>query len=129
MTSDRTTQMMIAEALWQRWGDFGLKDGMKFEIEFHFYASKENLADNLVVSIEKAGLSVKKKANRKFFIIRGWFVTVSMTQTWTLDAFQEQTRQFSIVADMLDVKFDGAGAYMPWQGKEPPKRDSHSQSK
>jgi hypothetical protein len=128
MANDLAWQLKTNEALWQRWLDFGITPGSEFEIEFHFYTSKENSADALLTGLEKAGLSAKKEVSRTLFIIKGWLITVPITQPWTLEALNDQTRRFCRLADMLHLTFDGCGAYMPWQGPQPPQRGSRSQS-
>ena len=100
--------------------DFGIIPGTEFEVEFHFHTAKENIADALIAGLEKTGLSAQKKARRTLFIINGWSITVPISQSWTLDILNDQTRQFCRLADMFRLDFDGCGAYMPWQGKEPP---------
>ena len=126
MSNDLSWQLKTNETLWQRWLDFGITPGTEFEIEFHFYTSKKNSADALIAGLEKAELTAKKKVSRTLFFIKGWSVTVPISQPWTLEVLNEQTRRFCRLADMLRLEFDGCGAYMPWQEKEPPKWGSHS---
>lgn len=127
MANDLSHQLKTNEALWQRWLDFGITSGADFEVEFHFYTTKENSADGLITGLKKAGLTAKKEVSRTLFFIKGWSVTVSISQPWTLEVLNEQTRRFCRLADMLQVVFEGCGAYMPWQEQQPPKRGSHSQ--
>jgi hypothetical protein len=126
MANEVAWHLKTNEALWQRWMDFGITPGNEFEIEFHFYTSKENSADALIAGLEKAGLSAKKEVSRTLFFIKGWLITVPMTHTWTLEALNDQTRRFCKLADMLNLTFEGCGAYMPWQGQQPPPRESNS---
>ena len=126
MANDLSWQLKTNEALWQRWMDFGITPGREFEIEFHFYATNENSADALITGLEKFGLSANKKVKRTLFIIKGWFITVPISQPWTLEALNNQTRQFCRLADMLRLTFDGCGSYMPRQENEPPQQGSHS---
>jgi regulator of ribonuclease activity B len=126
MPNDLSYNLKLNEVLWKRWLDFGITPGTEFEIEFHFSAGKENDANALISGLEKTGLSAQKKARRTLFIINGWSITVPISQSWTLDILNDQTRQFCRLADMLRLDFDGCGAYMQWQGKEPPKHGSHS---
>jgi hypothetical protein len=128
MANDLSWQLKTNEVLWQRWMDFGITPGDEFEIEFHFYTSKEKEADALITGLEKAGLSAKKEVNRTLFILKGWSITVPISQPWSLEALNDQTRRFCKLADMLHLAFEGCGAYMPWQGKQPPPWESHSQS-
>ena len=127
MANDLARQLKTNETLWQRWLDFGITPGTEFEIEFHFYTSKETEADKLIAGLEKAGLSAKKDVSRTLFILKGWSVTAPMSYTWTLDTLNEQTRRFCRLADMLNIVFEGCGAYMPWEGQQPPPWGSHSQ--
>ena len=127
MANDLRHNLKLNEALWQRWLDFGITPGAEFEIEFHFYAAKENSANALIAGLEKTGLSAKKKVRRTLFVIKGWAITVPMSRPWTLELLNDQTRQFCRLADMLRLDFDGCGAYMPWQGKQPPPPGSRSQ--
>lgn len=129
MANDLSYQLKIMEALWQRWLEFGITPGAKFEVEFHFYSAKESPADALITGLEKAGLAARKEARRTLFIIKGWHVTTSISQSWTLETLNDQIRLFCRLADMLRLDFDGCGAYMPWQGQEPPKPGLHSQTK
>lgn len=129
MTTDLAYQLKTNEALWQRWLDFGITSGTSFEIEFHFYTSKEKAADELITGLEKAGLTARKSMSRTLLILKGWSVTVPISQSWTLEVLNEQTRRFCKLAEMLHIGFDGCGAYMPQEGKEPPKSGSLSQSK
>src|SRR5262245_47488023 len=110
MSNDLTWQLKTNETLWQRWMDFGVTPGTEFEIEFHFYTSKENSADALIAGLEKAGLSAKKKVSRTLFILKGWSITVPISQPWTLDTLNDQTRRFCRLADMLHLTFEGCGA-------------------
>lgn len=127
MANDISAQLKTNEVLWKRWLDFGITPNTEFEIEFHFYTSKENSADAFIAGLEKAGLSAKKEVSRTLLIIKGWLITVPISQQWTLDSLNDQTRQFCKLADMLHLVFEGCGAYMPWQGQQPPKPGSHSQ--
>lgn len=127
MANDLSWHLKTNDALWQRWKDFGIASGTEFEIEFHFYSSKENSADALITGLERAGLSARKKVSRTLFIIKGWSVTVPISQSWTLEALNDQTRQFCRLADMLRLGFEGCGAYMPWKEQRPPQRGSQSQ--
>ncbi|MBK9925779.1 MAG: ribonuclease E inhibitor RraB [Anaerolineales bacterium] len=124
MANDLPYQLKTNEMLWHRWLDFGITSGAEFEVEFHFYTSKEQAADELIAGLEKAGLSAKKSINRTLFILKGWTITVPISQSWTLEILNEQTRRFCKLADMLHLTFDGCGAYMPWKGQEPPKHKS-----
>ena len=126
MAKDLSYQLKTNEALWQRWMDFGITPGTEFEIEFHFYTSKEKAADALIAGLQKGGLSARKEISRTLVILKGWSITVPITQSWTLEALNEQTRRFCRLADMLPVVFEGCGAYMPWQEQHPPKRGSRS---
>ena len=127
MTNDLSWQLKTNEALWQRWLDFGITPGAEFEIEFHFFTTKENSADALITGLEKSGFTARKNVRRTLLILKDWYITVPIFQTWTLDALNDQTRRFCKLADMLHVVFDGCGAYMPWQEQQPPKRGSRSQ--
>jgi hypothetical protein len=124
MANDLAKQLKTNEALWKRWMEFGIAPGDKFEIEFHFYTSKEKEADSLISGLEKAGLSARKEMSRTLFVLKGWSITVPISQAWTLDILNDQARRFCKLADMLHLVFDGCGAYMPWQGQEPPKHSS-----
>jgi len=127
LATDLSYQLKADKALWQRWMDFGITSGTEFEIEFHFYTPKEASADSLISGLEKAGFTAKKSVRRTLLILKDWYITVPIFQTWTLDALNDQTRRFCKLADMLHVVFDGCGAYMPWQEQQPPKRGSRSQ--
>jgi len=127
MANDLSWQLKTNETLWQRWLDFGITPGTEFEIEFHFYTSKENSADKLITGLEKAGFAAKKSVRRTLLILKDWYITVIISQSWTLEALNDRTRQFCRLADMLRLTFEGCGAYMPWQGQQPPRRGSHSQ--
>src|SRR5687767_3877479 len=120
MANDLAHNLKINEALWQRWLDFGITPGTEFEIEFHFHTAKENFADTLIAGLEKAELTAKKKVSRTLFFIKGWSVTVPISQPWTLEVLNEQTRRFCRLADMLPIVFEGCGAYMPWHEQQPP---------
>ncbi len=113
MSNDLAWQLKANEALWQRWLEFGIAPGDEFEIEFHFYTSKESLADGLISGFEKTGLTARKEVNRTLFIRKGWYIMVPILQSWTLDVLNGRTRQFCRLADMTHVVFDGCGAYMP----------------
>ena len=125
MSTDLAYQLKTNEALWQRWLDFGITPGDEFEVEFHFYTSKEKEADELIAGLEKAGLSGKKSMSRTLLILKGWSITVPISQSWTLEILNEQTRRFCKLSDMLHVGFEGCGAYMPWEGEKPPNSGSH----
>jgi hypothetical protein len=128
MSNDLSWQLKTNETLWQRWLDFGIRPGAEFEVEFHFFTVKESSADALISGLEKAGFAAKKSLRRTLLILKDWYITVPISQEWTLETLNNQTRQFCRLADMLRLNFDGCGAYMPWQEKEPPKWGSHSQS-
>jgi hypothetical protein len=115
MANDLAWQLKTNEALWQRWLEFGISSVDEFEIEFHFYTSKESSADALITGLEKAGFKARKGVRRTLFILKGWYVTVPISQPWTLEALNDQTRQFCRLADLLRLDFDGCGAYMPSQ--------------
>jgi len=124
VASDLAWQLKTNKTLWERWMDFGITPGDEFEIEFHFYTSKEKEADALIAGLEKAGLSARKEVSRTLFVLKGWSITVPISQPWTLDVLNDQTRRFCRLADMLHLVFDGCGAYMSWEGQEPPKHSS-----
>ena len=127
MANDIAWQLKTNEALWQRWLDFGITPDAEFEVEFHFYTAKEGSANSLITGLEKAGFSAKKSVRRTLFVLKDWYITVTISQPWTLEALNDQTRQFCRLADMLRLTFDGCGAYMPWQELHPPRQGSHSQ--
>ncbi len=127
MANDLSWQLKTNETLWQRWMDFGITPGSEFEVEFHFYTAKEASADALISGLEKAGFTAKKSVRRTLLILKDWYITVPISQAWTLEALNDQTRQFCRLADMLRLSFDGCGAHMPWQEKKPPKWGSNSQ--
>src|SRR4030095_3864838 len=129
MANDLPWQLKTNETLWQRWMDFGISPGTEFEIEFHFYTTKENSADALITGLEKSGFTAKKSVRRTLLFLKDWYITVPISQSWTLEALNDQTRRFCKLADMLHLDFEGCGAYMPWQGQEPPKRGSHLKPK
>ena len=120
MANDLSYQLKTNEVLWQRWLDFGITPGAEFEIEFHFYTSKEDSAAALINGLQKTGFAAKKSVRRTLFILKDWYITVPISQSWTLEALNDRTRQFCRLADMLRLTFDGCGAYMPWQGEQPP---------
>ena len=120
MPNDLSSQLRMNEVLWKRWLDFGIKPGTDFEIEFHFYTAQETSADALIRGLEKVRLTARKELSRTLLIIKGWHVTVPISRSWTLEALNDQTRQFCRLADMLRLTFDGCGAYMPRQGQHPP---------
>lgn len=120
MANDLAWQLKTNETLWQRWMDFGINSGDEFEVEFHFYTSMEKQADLLIAGLQKIGLSTRKEINRMLFILKGWYVTVPISQSWTLDTLNEQTRRFCRLADMMHLSYEGCGAYMPWKGEKPP---------
>jgi len=126
MANDLSYQLKTNEVLWQRWLDFGITPGAEFEIEFHFYTSKEDSAAALINGLQKAGFTAKKSVRRTLLILKDWYITVPISQSWTLEALNDRTRQFCRLADMLRLTFDGCGAYMPWQGGQPPQRRSRS---
>jgi hypothetical protein len=115
MTNDLSWQLKTNEALWQRWLEFGITPGTEFEVEFQFYAAKEDSADTLISGLEKSSYVARKEVKRTLFVIKGWYVTVLISQPWTLEALNDRTRQFCRLADMLRLVFDGCGAYMPSQ--------------
>jgi hypothetical protein len=115
MANDLASQLKMNEVLWQRWVQFGITPGTEFEVEFHFNTAKEASADALITGLEKAGFTPKKSARRALFVRRNWHVTVPISQPWTLEALNDQTRRFCRLADMLRLDFDGCGAYMPSQ--------------
>ena len=119
MTNDLAWQLKTNEALWQRWLEFGLAPGDEFEVEFHFYTAKESVADRLIEGFAKTGLTARKEVSRTLFILKGWHVTVPISQSWTLDVLNDQTRQFCRLAAMTQVAFEGCGAYMPSQKQRP----------
>jgi hypothetical protein len=121
MANDLSYQLKTNEVLWQRWLDFGITPGAEFEIEFHFYTSKEDSAAALINGLQKAGFAAKKSVRRTLFILKDWYITVPISQSWTLEALNDRTRQFCRLADILRLTFDGCGAYMPWQGEQPPR--------
>jgi hypothetical protein len=126
MANDLAWQLKTNETLWQRWLDFGITPGIEFEVEFHFFSTKESSVDALIAGLEKAGFTAKKSVRRTLLILKDWYITVPISQSWTLETLNNQTRQFCRLADMLHLGFEGCGAYMPWQGQEPPKWGSHS---
>jgi hypothetical protein len=128
MTNDLAWQLKTNETLWHRWLDFGINPGDEFEVEFHFYTRKEDKADAFISGLEKAGFTTKKSVRRTLLILKDWYITVPISQPWTLEALNDQTRQFCRLADMLRLAYEGCGAYMPWQGQQPPPRRHHSQS-
>jgi Regulator of ribonuclease activity B len=113
MTNDLAWQLKTNEALWQRWLDFGVTHGAEFEVEFHFYTTKEGSADALIRGLAKVGFTAKKSVRRTLFVVKDWYITVTISRPWTLEALNDQTRQFCRLADMLRLTFDGCGAYMP----------------
>ena len=115
MANDLAWQLKANESLWHRWLEFGLAPGDEFEFEFHFYTSKESLADKLVSGFEKTGFTARKEVNRTLLILKGWYITVPILRSWTLDVLNDQTRQFCRLADMTHVVFEGCGAYMSSQ--------------
>ena len=119
MTSDLAGQLKMNEALWKRWLEFGIAPGDEFEVEFHFYTSKERSADRLIAGFEKTGFTARKEVSRTLLILKGWYITVPISQAWTLDALNERSRQFCRLADMTQVAFEGCGAYMPSQKQRP----------
>src|SRR5687768_4670527 len=121
MANDLSYQLKTNEVLWQRWLDFGITPGAEFEIEFHFYTSKEDSAAALINGLQKVGFAAKKSVRRTLFILKDWYITVPISQSWTLEALNDRTRQFCRLADILRLTFDGCGAYMPWQGEQPPR--------
>jgi regulator of RNase E activity RraB len=129
VANDLSYQLKTNEALWQRWLDFGITPDAEFEVEFHFYTSKEKTSDELIAGLEKAGLLGRKSMSRTLLFLKGWSITVPITQPWTLDVLNEQTRRFCKLADMLHLVFDGCGAYMQWEDQEPPKPGFISQIK
>jgi hypothetical protein len=128
MSNDLAWQLKTNEALWQRWLDFGITPGTDFEVEFHFYTSKESSADGLITGLEKAGFAASKSVRRTLLILKDWYITVPISQPWTLETLNDQTRQFCRLADMLHLMYEGCGAYMPWQGQQPPPRRNNSRS-
>jgi len=126
MANDLSYPLKTNEVLWQRWLDFGITPGAEFKIEFHFYTSKEDSAAALINGLQKAGFAAKKSVRRTLFILKDWYITVTISQSWTLEALNDRTRQFCRLADMLRLTFDGGGAYMPWQGEQPPRPRSRS---
>jgi len=118
MSNDLPYQLKINEALWKRWLEFGISSGAEFEIEFHFFAAKEDTADKLIDGFEKSGFAAEKKGRRSLLFFKDWHVKVLISQRWTLEALNDRTRQFCRLADMLHVVFDGCGAYMPSQEQQ-----------
>jgi hypothetical protein len=129
MANDLSWQLKTNETLWHRWLDFGITQGAEFEVEFHFYTVKETSADALIAGLEKAGFTAKKSVRRTLLILKDWYITVPISQAWTLEALNDRTRQFCRLADMLNLTFEGCGAYMSWQDKKPPRHGFHSQSR
>lgn len=129
MANDLSYQLKTNETLWQRWLDFGITPGTEFEVEFHFFTAKGSSADALIAGLEKSGLTAKKSTRRTLLVLKDWYITVPISQAWTLEALNDQTRQFCRLADMLRLGFEGCGAYMPWQGQEPPKHSSQARPK
>jgi hypothetical protein len=119
MANDLAWQLKTNEALWQRWLEFGVAPGDEFEVEFHFYTSKEKLADMLIAGFEKTSITARKEVRRTLFILKGWYITVPISQSWTLDALNDRARQFCRLADMTNVVFEGCGAYMPSYEQRP----------
>jgi len=115
MANDLAWQLKTNEALWQRWLEFGLASGDEFEVEFHFYTSKESVADRLIEGFAKTGITARKEVSRTLFILKGWRITVPISQSWTLDVLNDRTRQFCRLADMTQVTFEGCGTYMSSQ--------------
>lgn len=115
MANDLSFQLRANEILWQRWLEFGITPGDKFEIEFHFSTVREDAANALITGLEKTGVVARKEARRTLFVLKDWFITVPISQSWTLESLNNQTRQFCKLADILHLIFDGCGAYMPSQ--------------
>lgn len=122
MVNDLSWQLRTNGILWQRWLDFGIIPGATFEVEFHFFTKKEKSADALIAGLEKAGFTAKNRVRRTLLILKDWHITVPISKSWTLETLNEQTRQFCKLADMLRLGYEGCGAYMPWEGQEPPIR-------
>jgi len=113
MMNDLAWHLKTNEVIWQRWLEHGVNPGNEFVVEFNFYASTERSADSLISGFEKTGVPARKEAKRKLFIPKEWLVTASISQSWTLDALNDRTRQYCRLADMTRVIFDGCGAHMP----------------
>ena len=115
MVNDLAWHLKTNEALWNRWLEFGVAPGDEFEVELHFYTSKESLADRLIAGFEKIGFTARKEVSRTLLVLKGWHITVPISQAWTLEALNERSRQFCRLGDMTQVTFEGFGAYMPSQ--------------
>ena len=86
MANDLSFQLRANEILWQRWLEFGITPGDKFEIKFHFSTVREDAANALITGLEKTGVVARKEARRTLFVLKDWFITVPISQSWTLES-------------------------------------------
>jgi hypothetical protein len=113
MTEDLEGHLRRNALLWENWLSHGITEGMTFVVDFHFYATKEQIAQNLVTSLEAAGFIVEQTMTRTLIFLRGWEIEASEKSEWTLEYLNERTREFCRLADSSGFSFEGLGAEMP----------------
>ena len=100
-------------ALWIEWLKNGITETNQLTVDFHFYATREQLATALEHALVAEGFKVTITPTRTALIWKGWNVEASETALWSLERLQFRTRQLYDAASSVGIRLEGLGASMP----------------
>ena len=108
-----TKFLELNKETWKVWEANGVSSETELTVDFNFYASSEGAYKALSAELKDSGISYREKTTRTLFILKGWEITASITQKWSLATIQGKTGYMYILSKQTNTVYEGLGALMP----------------